>query len=412
MEYLHPSSLPANKSELDLFNIPPTQVAIDTVYETDYRPSSEQDFAKTYEFNVPASEDFTDLSATMIHMNVHIVNDKNSIVKSSDLVKLVRNFGNALFEQIDLYLGSTNTSLANNMYHYQAFIEELLYRYPTNIDTSFIKNETVVSIDKTYELYYRLHLPMCMQDRLLLNGVPLIFKFTRSSSAFPLIKMKATDTENYSVNIKNFSLHMKRVKLYPDAQASILNTLNTHPAKYFITRADTKSFTIPIGVSTISIENLFVGQLPKRVIVGFVKEEALNGNLANDPFRFEHFNIKYISLNIDGVIIPSIPYRPDFTKGNCIREYVNLFRALNQDEGIPQIDLTYEQYKNDTVLFAFDIGGSLGAETGVLSLIKRGKIRLEIRFNVNLTEAIKAITFGQYDNLLTIDKDRQTSIDY
>ena len=44
-----------------------------------------------------------------------------------------------------------------------------------------------------------------------------------------------------------------------------------------------------------------------------------------------------------------------------MRDYVNLYRALNQGEGIPQIDLTYEQYKNNTILFAFDFGSSLGA---------------------------------------------------
>ncbi|XP_053210233.1 uncharacterized protein F54H12.2-like [Panonychus citri] len=412
MEYLHPSSLPANKSELDIFNVPPTQVAIDSVYETDYRPAASLESSRTYELIIPASEDFTDLSATMLHMNINILKGDSKVVNTTNLVKLVSNFGNALFEQIDLFLGSTNTSLANNMYHYQAYIEDLLYRYPTNIDESFIKNATIVSEDKTYELYYRLHLPLCLQDKLLINGIPLVFRFTRSQSTFPLIRMKDGDKENYSIHISNFTLHLTRVKLFPDAHATIIHTLETHPAKYFITRADTKSFTIPSGVSTMTIENLFVGQLPKRIIIGCVKEEALNGDINHNPFNFENFNINHICLNIDGVIYPSIPYKPDFNKGNCMREYLSLYKALNQDEGIPQIELTYEQYKNGNVLFAFDIGGPLGAESGVLSLIKRGKIRLEIRFDKSITSSIKAIVFGQFDNLITIDKDRQVTIDY
>ena len=54
---------------------------------------------------------------------------------------------------------------------------------------------------------------------------------------------------------------------------------------------------------------------------------------------------------------------------------------MNQDEGIPQLDLSYKDYKN-CVLFAFDYtaDGSMGSESGTLSLVKRGNIRVEVRF--------------------------------
>ena len=164
------------------------------------------------------------------------------------------------------------------------------------------------------------------------------------------------------------------MKLFPDAQASIISTLETYPAKYFITRSDTKSFSIPKGINNVTIENIYAGILPRRIIIGFIKEEALSGDLTEDPYSFTSFDISSLSLNIDGVMFPSIPYTPDFSKVNAIREYVNLFRVLGQDEGIPQFNLNYSDYKKNTTLFGFDIGGDLGGEKGVLSLLKRGKI--------------------------------------
>lgn len=409
MEYLHQSSMPASKSELSIFSIPPTQVAIDTHYEVDYRPAASLENGKTYELNIPSSEDFTDLSATMVHINLNILDDKGQIVNTENSVKLVSNFGNALFEQIDLILGTTNTSLANNMYHYQAYLENLLYRHPCEAEKGVHDIETAVVPNKTYELYFRLNVPMCTQDKLLLSGVPIIFKFTRSTTHFPLISNTNT---NYTIKINKFSLILRRVKLYPDAQVSILKTLEAFPAKYFITRSDTKGLTISKGVTNVTVENIFIGQLPKRIIIGFLDDKCLSGDIQKDPWKFEHFNINHICLNIDGVLYPSIPYTPNFEQTNAVREFVDLYRVLGQDDGVPQMKLSYEKYLKDTVLFAFDIGGDLGAETGVLSLIKRGKVRLEIRFNKTLDKTIKAIIFGQYDNLITIDKDRQITIDY
>ena len=159
------------------------------------------------------------------------------------------------------------------------------------------------------------------------------------------------------------------------------------------------------------MENIFAGILPKRLIIGFVEENAYAGDPKLDPYHFEHLNINQISLNIDGNTIPSIPYQPDFPN-NCMREFVNLFRVLGQDEGIPQLDLSYDDYKSKKTLFAFDLGGPLGGEAGSLSLLRRGAIRLEVRFASETTKQYKIIVFGQFDNLISIDKDRNVFLDY
>lgn len=416
MEYLHVESAPSSKSELNLFSIPTTQVAIESRYEVEYRPSASLESSQVHDVIVPPSEDLTDLSATMLHLKVIVTDSTGSATKHTLKALMTKNFGNALFEQIDIFLNGVNLSQASNMYHYQSFIEELLYRFPSQIDQgNFSKKEMeFVVADRTYDLYFRLHLPICQQDRLMINGVPMVFKFTQSPSTFPVWAATAADKETYRFKIESLALHVKRVKLFPDAMASLLSTLSKSSAKYFVIRNEMKNFTLTKGVNMTTIENLFTGILPKRIILGFVDELSYSGDRSFNPFAFKNFDISHLALNVDGNCIPSIPYQPDYENNIYMREFINLFRYTGQDEGIPQLDIDYDSYKEKYCLYAFDLSsdGALGGETGTLNLLRRGTIRLEIRFAKTLTSQVKIVVLGQFDNLITVDKDRTVVIDY
>ncbi|XP_053200849.1 uncharacterized protein F54H12.2-like [Panonychus citri] len=412
MEYLHESSMPASKSELQVFSIPPTQTAIESSYEVEYRPNASLESSNFYEINVPASEDFTDLACTMLHIHLSVKTVAGAVLTEANKVKAVTNFGNSLFEQVDLSLGSVNTVQANNTYHYQSYFEDCFFRFPNPMDSGFQVSET--NLRSSFDLYFRLHSPLCEQDKLLINGVPLTFRFTKSPDGFSLIKYDAADTAKYEIKFEKFSLHIKRVKLFPEAQKSIIAGLEKGPAKYFITRNDTRVFSIPSGQSSASIENVYHGVLPRRILVGLVKDAAQEESIYLDPFEFKHFNTNFISLNVDGNMIPSIPYSPNFSSNYYMREFINLYRFFGQDEGIPQLNITYDEYGKSSTLFSFDLSpdGSIGAENGTLSLIKRGNIRLDIKFSDRLKQSLKVIVFAQFDNLITIDKDRNVNLDY
>ena len=86
MEYIHPASIPSTKSELSLFSVPPTQGAIDSTYEVEYNPSASLESSQYHEINIPASDDFTDLSATMIHLKFKVIGPNGEITKK--IIKL------------------------------------------------------------------------------------------------------------------------------------------------------------------------------------------------------------------------------------------------------------------------------------------------------------------------------------
>uniref|UniRef100_A0A158P4S2 Uncharacterized protein n=1 Tax=Tetranychus urticae TaxID=32264 RepID=A0A158P4S2_TETUR len=415
MEYLHSSSVPVSKTELQIFHVPPTQTAIESSYEVEYRPTSSVESGKSFEIQVQASDDFTDLQATMLHVYVSVTTSDGKGLGDVNKIKPVKNFANALFEQVDLFLGTVNTSQAHNMYHYQAWFEDELFRHPNPADKGRMEDVDEDTMKKSsFDLYYRLHLPLCEQDKLIINAVPMLFRFTKSADNFPLLKYDATDAASYLLKINYVSLHIKRVKLFPDAALSLLKGLSMSPAKYFVTRNETRCFDIGANISVAAIENIFTGMLPRRIIIGFVNDLAFGGSITHDPFKFEHFSINYLALYVDGVMIPSIPYTPNFSDGIYMREYVNLYRYLNQDEGHPQMNITHADYADGKTLFAFDLtaDGSIGAENGTLSLIRRGIIRMQVKFSKSLVKPIKAIIFAQFDNYIAIDANRNVSIDY
>ena len=109
-----------SKSELEIFAIPPTQTAVESYYDTEYRPSASLESGNTIEIFISPSEDFTDLSATMVCMRLKVKPDTDT----SKTSKTVKNFQNGLFGQVDFFLGAVNVAPQNNLYHYQAFIED------------------------------------------------------------------------------------------------------------------------------------------------------------------------------------------------------------------------------------------------------------------------------------------------
>ena len=388
MEYLHHSSVSATKSELELFRIPPTQTAIDSSYEVEYRPISSLDSTRTYDFLIPPADDFTDLSSLRIYAQVKIIPNfkaqPNEDVQKKfwDSLSVCQNFGNALAEQIDVKFNNTNISVSNNLHPNQSFIEDLFYRHKTPVEIGNLIGEPALITEKiknkVFDLYFRLHTSIAQQNNLLLNGVPIGIKLIRTQDSYPLIN--PSENVKATIMIEKISIFLRRVRLFPDVQAAIAMALEKSAAKYFITRNEIKSFSIGSGISSVSIENVFTGTLPRRLIVGFVKNSALTGDEKTDPFQFNNFDINHIAAIVDGVQYPAVPYTPDFEKDLYIREYVGMYEALNQDEGIPQIEIEYKDYKSRLCFFCFDLSsdGYLGGESGVLSLMKRGYIRVDI----------------------------------
>ena len=417
MDYLHNSSVPATKSELDVFTVPPTQTAIDSYYEVAYRPTTTLESSKVLDINIPASEDMTDLSDTFISAVLSIKNKNGTALADTDIVSIEPGFANCLFEQVDFFVNGVNIAQATNLYHHQAYIEDLLYKppHPIDIGAGWDKEEELKARAKgKIGLYFRLHNPLCNQDKLLIENVPILLRLTRNGDSFGLrVPADATVTE-YKLILHELSVHVKRVKIYPDVSLGIASALEKAACRYFITRNEVKDFVLTSGSTNYNFEGVFSGILPKRMIVVFISNESLGGDLKQGPFKYENFTLTQIAANVNGFSVPTIPYTPDFESKLCMREFISLYRFTNQGEGVPQSALSFTDFTSNKTMFAFDLSpdGTLGAESGTLSLIKRGNIKLEMRFKTALEKVVHMLVMGQFDSLIEIDSARNVKLDY
>ena len=136
----------------------------------------------------------------------------------------------------------------------------------------------------------KIHLDMCFQNCYLLNGVEMKLRFIRSKSTFCLQR-----EGNFKISWKDVSLYCRKVRPSDAVRMGLIKALQPGSAKYPLRRVEVKSFTIPQGNLTAIKENLFLGQLPEKVVIGFVNNDAYNGVIGKKPFNFKHNNISFIA---------------------------------------------------------------------------------------------------------------------
>ncbi|KAF4529508.1 hypothetical protein B566_EDAN014203 [Ephemera danica] len=90
----------------------------------------------------------------------------------------------------------------------------------------------------------------------------------------------------FKVNLLDATLLVRKMTISHTVLLAHTKALENATAKYAISRVNMKSITISKDIRSKSIDNLYLGQLPTRVIVGFVSNSALNGDIKNQPIIF------------------------------------------------------------------------------------------------------------------------------
>lgn len=431
MAFLHAHSCECLKSELELFTLPPTQTTIEGTHTVCYKPISSLTDDSPIEFVVPGQGDeYIDLAHTMLSMRVKI-----DTPKSAEAIKVgpINNLLHSMFNQVDVFLNQKLVSPPNNAYAYRAYIETLLNYGPAaksshltsvlwyndtagkmddvdDANNGLSNRRTVLGTEKTIDLLGHLHCDIFNQERFLINGVEMRLRLVRTSNAFCLM----TSSKEYKIRIVEASLLVRRVKVAPGILLAHARALSKSTAKYPLTRVEVKAISMHAGVHGDTLDNVILGQMPKRVIIGFVDNKAFNGDHKLNPFNFQNYGINYLSLYADGLQIPSKPIQPDFTKSNM---YVDGYHTLFSGTGIHFLNegnsISRSSYPYGYCLFAFDLTPDLSANSSShWNLVRHGSIRIEVRFEEALASTINCIVYAEYDNVLEIDSSRQVIVDF
>lgn len=283
MAYINSHRSPTAKTELDIFAVPPTQSSVESGSIQCYRPVSALTDTSPIEFIIPASnEEYLDLSHTTLHLLVRI----NTSAENQN-VGPVNNFLHSMFSQVDVFLNQRNVCPPSSHYGYRSYIEKLLnYGYEakqthlqtdmwfkdiagqfdtiTNteaggVNTGYQSRKRMCANGNIFELYGHLHCDVFNQNKYMINGVEIAIRLVKQKADFCLISTAAATFE-----ITEANLFVRKVKINPSILVAHARTLAVCPARYPITRVEIKTVTIPVGIRSKTVDNLFIGQLPKR----------------------------------------------------------------------------------------------------------------------------------------------------
>ena len=129
--------------------------------------------------------------------------------------------------------------------------------------------------------------------------------------------------------------------------------LSATPALYPFWRSDIESFTIPNDDHTFMIDSIYHGNVPSKIILGMVANEAYSGIYKTNSFDCLHKNVNYLEITVDGTSVPQQPFKPNFIKNDYLPSYLSLMDSHFNSKN--RIDISSSDYPGGYSLFLFDL---------------------------------------------------------
>jgi hypothetical protein len=333
-------------------------------------------------------------------------------------------FPQTLFKQIEIEVGSTQVNdLSTPTYAFKAYIETLfsygLHADRTFLDANafevdapgmesilteenpgFIKRKEMISGSQNFAFSTIIHADFNHMERYMLPGVQIKYLFIRNIDTFSLLAA----ANNYQIQIKDLYMSIYKVRARAEIHNSIMTRLKKEVALYPITQSKIRTFLINSGISSINIQNLSSGNLPKFVLIGFLDDRNFSGRIGYNPWIFKHFNLNFLNLYINGEPVLKTPLQPDYDTGKWKREYQMLLDNIGVQHSNAPTLITPQAFKHNTNFYAFDLNPDLcnGYHT---HHTKQGQIDIILGWKQELLDNLRMLVYTSYKQVLTIDSD-------
>ncbi|KAI7790097.1 uncharacterized protein F54H12.2-like [Triplophysa rosa] len=428
MALLHSMSGECIKSELDLFTVPQTVLEKNTYLEVP--PFSAISYSVPLEFFITGTgEDYLDLNNTLLFLRLKITKPNGGDIPDPASVGLINYPGATIFSQVDVSLGDRLISQSLSTYPHRCMIECLMNYSKDVLETIFTsglfhkdeageidendplddnegltKRSNYTKGGKVVELLAPIHRDIFFQEKLLLNGVDFKIHLIRAKNKFCLMR---SDDVAYKVKIVLASLFVEKVC---ETGACPGSAHRYCKVPYRQSMPQNPVYT-PTGSRVSNQENLFLGTLPKSIILGMVDNDAFTGAYNKNPFTFNHYDMEFLAIYVDGQQVPAKPLQPDFDSGAAAREYYQLVMSTGRHLKNHWLAFDRGEFMNGYSLFAFNL--TPDEECGQhLSLVKSGNIRLEVRFKKALAKTITLIVYALFDSIIQVSNRRQILVDH
>lgn len=440
MNFVHSKSQESTKSEMDIFSVPPTQVSLEKGHWIDHQPVSSVSDAGPITFVSPGTEDYVDLSKTILVVRAKVTKADSTDLDADTKVAPVTNFLHSLFKQVDVFLKGKQVTQATGTYAYRAYLETLLNYGPSAKKSQLtaalfykdtagkmdVADPTLAGVHANHGLNARYEFSktsgiiemagpifsdVFFTERLLLSFVDLKVVLNRSSNEFCL--MSSVDDADFKVKMIEAYLKVRKVKVNPSVSLAHEVALKRGPAFYPIRRVECKSFIIPAGNPSIRKDNIFSGLVPRSFVYGLIESSSLNGDFKKNPFNFKHFNVSNIGVTVNGIEVPFKPMTLSFgANPRFVEAFFTQFSGTGKMFYNTGNDISREEFPKGFAIYALDLTPDLCGASPHFNTVQRGNLAVDIKFSVATTTAVSLVCYGEFENLIQIDAERNVIYDH
>ena len=396
-----------------------------TYYNEQYvecRTKSQLNTGGPIEFTIAKSGSlFTDLSKTLLHVKVQLKAVAGVAATVGQKVSPVNLLLHSLFKQVELFLQQQPVE-SDSLYAYKAYIKALLKteqseKATTLVTQGFIKdvapdvdeNDPAADDNKGKILTQRLTnfmtgrtvhmsgpllLDLCMQKRLILNGVEIGLKLSLNSDNFVILS--ATDDVKFNFVITEAYLEVCKVSIESTTGNEIMKQLETAPVLYPYIHTDIKTYEVVTGRSSFHQEDMFQSQIPSKVLIFMVKSDAFNGIVTKNPYYFENAKLKSATIHIDTEMFK--PIKCNFTTFDYSDAYIPLMRLF------PKCGIEDGEFWQGYSIFSFELSSSDLKSSW--PPCKTGNFIVDCQFSVPLPQTTTILIYAEFPAMLKIDHNR------
>lgn len=224
---------------------------------------------------------------------------------------------------------------------------------------------------------------------------------------------KSAKEKTFDIEITHARYHVQRYKCSPSYVSGVEQMLKEHALIYRLNDAHLNTCTIPLGVSNYSNDNLFHGNVPRRIIFAFVSTAAFNGHHQKNPFNFQHFNLQSFRLLKNGIDYPYPEIITDFKTipPKFLDAYHQMMMNMNADYNDHVVSITPHEYANGYFFLNYNMSPDQESGSDLLNLANRpSQIRAEIRFADALQESVQLLVYYESPTTISIDFARRVVV--
>ena len=335
----------------------------------EYRPTNQLSQTGPVEFTIPPSPtQYTDLRRCRLKSKVRIVGLNGKVLEEKDIVAPVNFLAGSLYSQVDVYLQQRLMSSGSGNHPYRCMFDLLLnngqgslesvhqagmfYKDsasaitqtdPTQapVNVGLIERWKLAKNSKIMDLSSKIHADIFNLDRYLINNCELKLRLHQTRNEFRLVT--PSPAAHYTVELVEVIFEACMVTVSPQILTAHDTALSRSMALYPYIKTELKAFAIPKGSFQFNVSDIFLGSIPNRVLIAFVSAEAYSGSYTANPYNFEHLNVNFLKLSIDGNSVPGKPYQPRFDDKNgdiYMDPYAALFSNLKREEEDSGLNIT------------------------------------------------------------------------